>query len=561
MSGGRRAAEVKSGNLVLGSSVSADGDAGVRLQVAHITKRFGGITVLDDVNMAAGGGQVIGIIGPNGAGKPTVVNVLTGLVKADIGSWSIDGARMERASAAAVAETGVARTFQTPRGSGDATVLRNIALPVLRHRDGLLRGIGEGGKGWEHGLDKAVEAAKICGLFGVVNKLQREVSGGEARMLEVARVLAADPRIVFLDEPTAGLDVGKQERVAQAIEILRSKGATVFVVEHNLEFLLAQVPRVVVMAGGAILAECDPSEVRVHPEVRRVYFGDEVSPASLQIGVVKGAGVGGGSSASERPHEEAAFSGSGLMVKSLCGGYGKVEIIHDITVDVASGEAVAVAGANGAGKSTLLKLLSGILPVQKGELRYRGLDLRELAAQQRNGAGMFHLPQEVVAFGKLTVSENIQLAGRSPKGRKDREARVDEALSLFPALRTMRNKAAGSLSGGERQMLGLACAWASGCELLLLDEPTSGLAPRIVDVLTQTIAEFLNAGKTVLWVVEQAPRTALELVDRVYVLVEGVVAYSGSPRNLGGSAGLAELILGGPSGAKDDGLDERRHEG
>ncbi|MHB2023401.1 MAG: ATP-binding cassette domain-containing protein [Mycobacteriales bacterium] len=523
---------------------------------AGLVKRFGGSAALNRVAIEAQSGELVGVIGPNGAGKSTLVNVLTGVVRADAGTWAIDGTAMQEASSAQVARVGVARTFQTPRGSVDVSVLRNIALPVVRRHGGVLKGILEGKTGWKEGLPQALRAAQVCGLEGILDKQYRELTGGEARLVEIARVLASNPKIAYLDEPTAGLDVAKQDRVAEAIALLIDRGTTVFLVEHNLEFLMRIVSRVIVMAEGSVLAECAPSELRSDAGVRRVYFGEidadtppvkaphidlEVNDASGPRAVTKVRGDG-----ASRP-DGPSKPESALSARGLTGGYGRVEIIHNVSLEVAAGEAVAIAGANGAGKSTLLKLLSGVLPARSGDVFYQGRNVAHIDAQERNQLGLFHLPQEVVAFSKLTVGENLRLAARRGAGDPKGTDAVDEALDLFPFLRDVTRKLAGALSGGERQMLGLACAWASRCDLLLLDEPTSGLAPRIVLALTQTIQELLRRQRTVVWVVEQAPRTALEIVDRVYALVGGEVVFEGTPAKLGGPVGLAELVLGHPA--------------
>ncbi len=207
-----------------------------------------------------------------------------------------------------------------------------------------------------------------------------------------------------------------------------------------------------------------------------------------------------------------------LNVKEVVSGYGKIPILHEVSLHVNEGEIVSVIGPNGAGKSTLMGTISGLLPVMKGEIQFQGRNITGWEPSRIAEAGLGYVPQRRNVFAELTVIENLQLGGYTLKRSKEA---LEHVLELFPDLKGRLRQPAGTLSGGQRQMLALASALMVTPKLLLLDEPITGLAPQIIEGLVDMIVRIRETGTTILWVVEENPRQVLQHADRVYLMDAG----------------------------------------
>jgi branched-chain amino acid transport system ATP-binding protein len=217
-----------------------------------------------------------------------------------------------------------------------------------------------------------------------------------------------------------------------------------------------------------------------------------------------------------------------LSVRGLRAGYGAVEVLHGVDLDVPAGAVTALLGPNGAGKSTLLSVLAGLLRPTEGSLRWQGRDLSQLSPDARARDGLLLVPERRGIFTTMTVRDNLEVfAGR---GRP-----YDVAIDAFPVLGDRLRQLAGSLSGGEQQMLAMSRALLSTPRLLLLDEISIGLAPRVTRQLFNVVRDLAVAGTTVV-LVEQYLSDALRLADVVYVLSRGQVAFAGEPAELAGQA-------------------------
>lgn len=217
-----------------------------------------------------------------------------------------------------------------------------------------------------------------------------------------------------------------------------------------------------------------------------------------------------------------------LKARDICSGYGRVPVLHGIDFDVSEGELVAVVGPNGAGKSTLMKTLARVLPLMSGSIDFHGATGSGWRAPDAVAAGIAFVPQDQNVFPTLSVIDNLRISARSGRGGPS----LDEVLARLPQLADRTNQRAGTLSGGERQMLAIASALLMGGDLLLLDEPTTGLAPIIVDQLTEWIAEISAAGHSVVWVLEQDPERVLGMADRAYVVEGGRISREGEPSTI-----------------------------
>jgi branched-chain amino acid transport system ATP-binding protein len=232
-----------------------------------------------------------------------------------------------------------------------------------------------------------------------------------------------------------------------------------------------------------------------------------------------------------------------LEVENLCVAYGKVEAVKGISFSVAEGEVVTLIGTNGAGKTTTLHTLSGLLRPTAGAVRFRGEDLAGLPAHRVVALGLAHSPEGRHIFPRLTVEENLLLGaylrGDDPSITDD----VERAYSLFPRLRERRTQSAGTLSGGEQQMLAMGRALMCRPTLLMLDEPSMGLSPIMMLKIMETVSELRRTGTTIL-LVEQNARAALALADRAYVMETGRIVLEGSGAELMDDENVRKAYLG-----------------
>jgi branched-chain amino acid transport system ATP-binding protein len=222
-----------------------------------------------------------------------------------------------------------------------------------------------------------------------------------------------------------------------------------------------------------------------------------------------------------------------------------IEALHGVDIAVDRGEIVTIVGANGAGKTTLLKAISGLVPVAAGTIRYEGEHhLTRLAAHQIVARGIGHAPEGRRIFQNLTVRENLDLGAYLRRDHDAIERQREEVFSLFPRLKERLGQNAGTLSGGEQQMLAMARALMAAPKLLLLDEPSLGLAPKLVRAIFDVIRAIRSRGTTLL-LVEQNARMALEAADRAYVLETGNIALSGGAAELARDERVQRVYLGG----------------
>jgi branched-chain amino acid transport system ATP-binding protein len=218
--------------------------------------------------------------------------------------------------------------------------------------------------------------------------------------------------------------------------------------------------------------------------------------------------------------------------------------LSEVSLDVERGQFVAVVGPNGAGKSTLFKTISGTVAPVCGEITYNGRNLLALAPAQRAQIGIAHVPEGRQVFASMTVMENLEMGAYARNGRARRADKLPGILALFPVLAERRNQLAGTLSGGEQQMLAIGRGLASGPELLMLDEPSMGLAPTIVDAIFERIQQIHRDHQLTILLVEQRVAEALESCDRGYVLESGRVVLEGSHETLMSDARVRRAYLG-----------------
>ena len=231
-----------------------------------------------------------------------------------------------------------------------------------------------------------------------------------------------------------------------------------------------------------------------------------------------------------------------LSLNNLYAGYGQTEVLHDMSIFVNPNEIVAIIGPNGAGKSTAMKSVLGLLTINSGNVELNGKDITNTPAAEVVRLGISYVPQTQNVFVNLSVQENLEMgAWTRPLGIRERLA---EMFELFPDLGEKRNQAAGSLSGGQRQMVAMAKALMVDAKILLLDEPTAGLSPKYRGEIFTTIQKIKSTGVPIL-IVEQNAKQALGVADRGYVLLDGANRYTGIGQELLEDREIARMFLGG----------------
>ena len=239
-----------------------------------------------------------------------------------------------------------------------------------------------------------------------------------------------------------------------------------------------------------------------------------------------------------------------LELDAVSAGYGETEILHGINLHVDRGEIVVVVGPNGAGKSTAMKVVIGLLNITAGTIRLAGDNITNTPPQQVVMKGVAYVPQSANVFASLTVEENLEMGAYV--SREDPAARIEEIFELFPPLREKRHQPAGSLSGGQRQMVAMSKALMLHPKILLLDEPTAGLSPKYRGEIFQIVQDINAAGATIL-MVEQNAKQALNIAHRGYVLVDGENRHTGAGQALIGDEEVARMFLGANRAASSAG--------
>ncbi|MBS0248675.1 MAG: ABC transporter ATP-binding protein [Proteobacteria bacterium] len=233
-----------------------------------------------------------------------------------------------------------------------------------------------------------------------------------------------------------------------------------------------------------------------------------------------------------------------LEIAGISAGYSSVPVLREVSIRVAEGQFVSVVGPNGAGKSTLFKTISGILTPTAGSIRFEGSDLLTVPASRRAHLGIAHVPEGRHVFPSLTVMENLELGAYTEAGQRSWATNIDRILQLFPVLSERRRQFAGTLSGGEQQMLAIGRGLASSPKLLMLDEPSMGLAPAIADFIFDQLTEIRRQTGLTILLVEQRVAEALQTADHGYVLEAGRVVLEGNNQALRADDRIRAAYLG-----------------
>ncbi len=484
------------------------------LRVEGLTKRYGGLVAVKNMDLAVEPGQILGLIGPNGSGKSTVMKLVMGIERPNAGQVWVDGAAVAGQPAHRIARQGVGLVFQHSRPLHRQTVLENITLALLP--DSLLRLAAQ-----HHTRDRAAAIAERCGLGAVLHRKPSTLPFADLRRMELAKAVARDPKVVLVDEPFAGLTAAEVADFSELIAGFRAEGRAVLLVDHNVKGVAALVDRVLAMYLGERVTEGSAAEVMAHPRVREVYLGS------------------GSMARSVRAPKAAANSAPLLEVEDVSVLYGKAQALERVSLRVQEGECVSVVGLNGAGKTTLFNAISGLVPYS-GRISFAGQALVGRTAAQVARDGIVQCPESRELFGDMSVRENLDLGGaRLPAA--ERTQQLDWLFELFPILKSRQGQRSATLSGGEQQMLAIARALMMRPKLLILDEPTLGLAPVILEQISHALEVLRRTTPITVLLGEQNVTFALPHADRVYVLEHARIAWEGPPDRFAEEAGAGLL--------------------
>jgi branched-chain amino acid transport system ATP-binding protein len=233
-----------------------------------------------------------------------------------------------------------------------------------------------------------------------------------------------------------------------------------------------------------------------------------------------------------------------LSISGLSAGYSAIPVLDRVSIEVPEGQFVSIVGPNGAGKTTLFKVISGVVPLMSGSIRFENVDLMSVPAHRRPHLGIAHVPEGRQVFPSLTVRENLEMGAYTDAGRRLWKESLERILTLLPALAERSGQLAGTLSGGEQQMLAIGRGLASAPKLLMLDEPSMGLAPTIADFIFERLIEIRRQTALTILLVEQRVAEALASADRGYVLEAGRVALEGTSEALRADDRIRQAYLG-----------------
>jgi branched-chain amino acid transport system ATP-binding protein len=496
------------------------------LEVQDLDVSYGRLQVLFGLDLTIERGEMVALLGTNGAGKSTLLKAITGLLTPDRGRVTFDGEDLVGVPTHLIAQRGV---VLMPGGRS--------TFPSLTVRDNLRLA------SWlkRHDAVAVAEAeARVLDLFPRLaeraNQLAGDLSGGEQQMLAIGQALVPDPQLLLIDELSLGLAPTVVGELVEVVRGVHASGVTVVVVEQSVNVALHLAERAVFMEKGAFRFEGPTADLLDQPDILRSVF-------------LERAATGGGDKASSKRRRASRPAPVSDEVVLSCRGvrkrFGGIVAVDDVDLTLHDGQILGLIGQNGAGKTTLVDCISGMLPVDGGEIHLGGTDITHLAPHRRAALGLSRSFQEARLFPSLPTEEVLavacerHLASRSviaaafgqPAARESELAvaeRVDELIELM-GLEAFRDQPAGALSTGTRRIVELACLLASRPRVILLDEPSGGIAQREAEALGPLLRRVqVRTGASIVVIEHDVPLLA-DLCDELCALDLGAVISQGQP--------------------------------
>jgi rhamnose transport system ATP-binding protein len=469
------------------------------LSAVAIAKSFAGVQALKGVSLELRPGEVHAIVGENGAGKSTLIKIITGAVKPDSGTLTVEGRVVQHHSPALAKSLGIAAVYQQPALFPDLTVAENIALSL--ESAGVWRRVD-----WDARNRLARELLERAGAEIDPARTVSTLSMPEQQIVEIAKAIGAKARVLILDEPTASLTEREVERLFRVIRALRDGGHGIIYISHRLEEIASIADRVTVLRDGQSIATRDLREVEP-AELIRLMVGRDIAAVF--------------------PKREVPIGDVVLEVRGL-----QSPAIHDVSFSVRRGEILGLAGLVGAGRTELAETLFGLTPAEGGEIRLHGRAVRIEEPPDAIGLKIGYLPEDRRQHGvvlEMAVAANVSMAslgavsrrGLIDHGAERRLARryVDQLRVKTPSLYTET----GSLSGGNQQKVALARWLAIEPEVLILDEPTQGVDIGSKSEIHQMMVDLAEKGMAMLMISSELPEI-LGMSDRIAVMRGGTIA-------------------------------------
>lgn len=510
------------------------------LNVEGITMEFGGVRAVQNVSFSVQSKEIVALIGPNGAGKSTVLNMISGTIPPLQGKIVFKDQLLSKVKGFEYAGLGIARTFQNLQTFDDMTVLENVMIALhAKTKTGLFSNglkLPSARREEKEMYQTANDWLKFVGLEELANELAGSLPYGKLKQLEIARAMAADPKLLLLDEPAAGLNHSETADMSESLKKIKDFGTSILLVEHDMDMVMTIADRIVVLDQGEKIAEGKPEEIQANPKVIAAYIGEEKEKNRNK-----------GDNSQKTNAKKKRDKKKMLSVHNVTARYSPVEVLHGIDMSVYEGEIVSLLGSNGAGKTTLLNCICGLHEAKDGTIEFNGQDISRYAADTIVSLGMAQVPEHRQIFATLTVEDNLWLGAshRLPKlSQMEIQQEISEIYELFPILKERTKQLGGTLSGGQQQMLAISRALLSRPSLLLLDEPSLGLAPLVGKEILEMVKRIRDRWGTTVLLVEQNARAALAISDRAYVLNTGQIMLEGTAQEISNHPEIQSAYLG-----------------